>query len=114
MPQYTADRGWHLSFKQEIQMTKRKTSKSEETTVVSPTERTSDGLRTILFEELDGLRRGTITSTRANAVAKIAMTIVETVKMEIEVQRHANKERIDGAVTKPSLPPPLDLVKEKK
>lgn len=53
-----------------------------------PIARTSAGLRDAIFDELDSIRNGTSNPTRANAVAKLATGIVETVRMEIEVQRH--------------------------
>ncbi len=52
-------------------------------------ERTSAGLRDALFDELDSIRSGESNATRANAVAKLAGSVVDTVRMEIEVQKHA-------------------------
>lgn len=49
--------------------------------------RSSAGLRDAIFDEIDAIRDGTGNPTRANAVAKLAGTIVETVRMELEVQR---------------------------
>lgn len=72
--------------------------------------RTSAGLRDVIFDELDGLRQGTTNPTKANAVAKLAMTVVETVRMEIEVAKHAdalNKRQPDQP--KPALGGPIDL-----
>jgi hypothetical protein len=54
----------------------------------APIARTSAGLRDAIFDEIDAIRNGTSNPTRANAVAKLATGIVETVRMEIEVQRH--------------------------
>jgi len=98
-------------------MARVKKVKSEETNDIAPvslpaTKRTSAGLRTILFDELDGLRNGTITSTRANAVAKIAMTIVETVRMEVDVMRWASKAKSETDTAR--LGEPLELVPEAK
>lgn len=56
--------------------------------VSPPVIRTSAGLRDAIFDELDAIRAGSSNPTRANAVAKLATSIVETVHMEIEVQRH--------------------------
>jgi len=50
-------------------------------------ERTSKGLRDVLFDELDALRHGKSSPTQSNAVAKLAGSVVETVKMEIEAQK---------------------------
>jgi hypothetical protein len=51
--------------------------------------RSSAGLRDAIFDEIDALRSGTSNATRANAVAKLAATVVETVRMEIDVQKYA-------------------------
>ena len=53
--------------------------------------RTSAGLRDAIFDELDAIRNGSSNPTRANAVAKLAGSIVETVRMEIEVQKYAQQ-----------------------
>lgn len=62
-------------------------------TELPATERTSAGLRSALFDELDGLRKGTSNATRANAVAKLCTTIVETVRVELDVAKHAEKHK---------------------
>lgn len=62
----------------------------------APMTRTSAGLRDAIFDEIDAIRNGTGNPTRANAVAKLAATVVETVRMELEVQRFAS--------TKPAAP----------
>jgi hypothetical protein len=56
--------------------------------VIQPVVRNSAGLRDVIFDEIDAIRSGKSNPTRANAVAKLASTVVETVRMEIEVQRH--------------------------
>ncbi len=61
---------------------------------LEPVARTSAGLREAIFDEIDAIRNGTGNPTRANAVAKLATGIVETIRMEIEVQRHL--QRMDG------------------
>lgn len=55
---------------------------------VATVSRTSAGLRDAIFDELDAIRSGESNPTRANAVAKLAGSIVETVRMEVEVQKH--------------------------
>lgn len=55
----------------------------------SPVTRSSAGLRDAIFDEIDAIRNGSGNPTRANAVAKLAATVVETVRMELEVQRFA-------------------------
>jgi hypothetical protein len=66
---------------------KHMTKKNAET-APAPIQRTSAGLRDAIFDEIDSVRNGTSNPTRANAIAKLATGIVETVRMEIEVQRH--------------------------
>lgn len=63
------------------------------TTTAMPvaTVRTSAGLRDALFDELDGLRQGTSNPAKANAIAKLAGQLIDTVKMEIDVQKHLAK-----------------------
>lgn len=63
-------------------------AKSEVTVESTPIVRNSAGLRDAIFDEIDAIRLGKSNPTRANAVAKLATGIVETVRMEIEVQRH--------------------------
>lgn len=65
--------------------------KTESPNIAVPIARTSAGLRDAIFDEIDALRGGTSNPTRANALAKLATGIVETVRMEIEVQRHLQK-----------------------
>ena len=48
------------------------------------TERTSAGLCDALFEEFDMLRNGTSDPSRASAVAKLAVQIINTKRLEIE------------------------------
>ena len=66
----------------------------------TPITRTSSGLRDAIFDEIDAIRDGTSNPTRANAVAKLATGIVETVRMELEVQRHLRQHAGD----EPKLP----------
>lgn len=63
--------------------------KSPTSEIPSPVSRSSAGLRDAIFDEIDAIRNGTGNPTRANAVAKLAATVVETVRMELEVQRFA-------------------------
>lgn len=63
-------------------------AKAETNNDSRPIVRNSAGLRDAIFDEIDAIRNGTSNPTRANAVAKLATTVVETVRMEIEVQRH--------------------------
>lgn len=55
--------------------------------VLPPVTRSSAGLRTSLFDELDMLRAGETTPAKANAVARISDQIISSVNLELEVQR---------------------------
>jgi hypothetical protein len=72
-----------------------KTAQTAQPTV----QRTSAGLRDAIFDELDAIRSGTSNPTRANAVAKLAGSIVETVRMEIEVQKFARSAPANPTMT---------------
>jgi hypothetical protein len=52
--------------------------------LIKLTEKTSAGLCDALFEEFDLLRNGLSDSHRASAVAKLAVQIINTKKLEIE------------------------------
>lgn len=71
------------------------------------TVRTSAGLRDALFDELDGLRHGTSNPAKANAVAKLAGQVIDTVKMELDVQKHLAKMPQGGQAAQ--LPTPVSL-----
>jgi hypothetical protein len=73
--------------------------------------RSSAGLRDALFDELDAIRSGKSNPTRANAVAKLAAGIVETVRMELDVARYANGLATSARAVQQhnGLPQPLEL-----
>lgn len=73
-----------------------------------PVARTSAGLREALFDELDGLRSGRTTPNKANATAKLADQIINTVRMELDVERHISRIG-QQPVTPSGLRPPLQL-----
>ena len=58
---------------------------------IKDVERTSEGLRNALFDELDAVRRGDSKPANANAIARIADQICSTVQLEMEVMRFAEK-----------------------
>lgn len=53
-----------------------------------PVKRNTEGLRDALFDELDALRQGKSNSSKANATAKICSTLIESVRMELEVRKY--------------------------
>lgn len=81
----------------------------------APAVRTSTGLRDALFDELDAIRNGTSNPTRANAVAKLAASVVDTVRIEVEVQRLriAQGKGTEGAGDNPVDPLTLGTVAPK-
>lgn len=82
-------------------------AKIEKMEDVAPVVRTSAGLRDALFDALDGLRSGTTNAASANAIAKLADQVVQTVHMELAVQKHAALRKPDSAPA--SLPAPVAL-----
>jgi hypothetical protein len=54
-------------------------------------DRSTGGLVDALFEELDGMKAGTVNPSRANAVAKLAGTILDTKRLEMEAERHLER-----------------------
>jgi hypothetical protein len=56
--------------------------------------RTSAGLRSAIFDELDALRAGTTDAKRAASVAKMASAIIETVRLELDVAKWAGQKNI--------------------
>lgn len=75
----------------------------------APIVRTSAGLRDAIFDEIDSIRNGSSNPTRANAVAKLATGIVETVRMELEVQRHLRSVPVEHTDQPQLLGSPLPL-----
>lgn len=77
---------------------------TNKTDTLPPVVRTSAGLRDALFDELDRLRNGKTNATNANAVARLADQVVNTVQMELAVQQHLAKmpqEPISAQMPKP-------------
>jgi hypothetical protein len=86
-------------------------AKATTTAATSPVGRTSAGLRDAIFDEIDAMRNGESNPTRANAVAKLAAGIVDTVRMDIEVQKFAQATagKVKAAEPATSLPGSLSL-----
>jgi len=81
------------------------TKAKDEIPAMEPITRTSTGLRDAIFDEIDAIRNGASNPTRANAIAKLSSGVLETVRIEMEVEKHlrASGERTnlvkDGGVT---------------
>lgn len=65
---------------------------------VSPITRSTSGLRSALFEEMEALRSGASNAQRARSVAMMANSILQSVQVEIEYHKYVrdNKGRIEG------------------
>lgn len=59
-------------------------------TDLTPTIRTSRGLRDMLFDEIDLLREGKSSAQRANAIGRLAGGVVDSVKMELDMAKYLN------------------------
>ena len=57
-----------------------------------PTRRTSAGLRDALFDEIDAMRRGDGDPQRAIAVARLASSIINAAKLELDFRRARTPE----------------------
>jgi hypothetical protein len=78
--------------------------------VLPPVIRTSAGLRDALFDELDRMRCGKTNATNANAVARLAGEIVNTVTMELAVHKQISAIPGEpGAQSRPQLPSSIGL-----
>jgi hypothetical protein len=73
--------------------------------MAKPIERSTDGLRAALFEELDALRSGKTTAQKSSALARLAATIVSTSKLDIDYQRFAKGLSDDKLPASPTVPP---------
>lgn len=76
---------------------------------LAPTIRTSAGLRDALFDELDALRAGTTNPANANATAKLADQIINTVKMEVDVEKYLSHAGDRSRTINRQLGEPLSL-----
>jgi hypothetical protein len=69
-----------------------------------PMVRTGEGLRDVLFDEIDKLRAGTGDRRRALTIASLATQIINTAKVEIEFQRHMALLGREGQTSESGLP----------
>jgi len=67
---------------------------------MSKTKRTTNGLREVLFEQIDGLISGSITPQQAKAVSGLASQVVSVTRLEMEAARFISDERMDDNNTK--------------
>lgn len=75
-------------------------SKPNPTAESPPVNRTSQGLRDILFDEIDELRSGKGDPTKSMAVANLAKQIVNTAKVELDFHRQMAQHAAEGTPVK--------------
>ena len=71
-------------------MTKRKTKKKirkKRRVVIKKTMRSALGLRNLLFEEIDDLRNGRISTQRVSAISRASSQIIASTKLELDFQK---------------------------
>lgn len=80
--------------KQEAEMA----GKKPQQITTTPITRSTSGLRSALFEEMEALRNGSSNAQRARSVAMMANSILQSVQVEIEYHKYvsANRGKIDG------------------
>lgn len=62
--------------------------------------RTSQGLRDILFDEIEELRKGNGDPTKSMAVANLAKQIINTAKIELDFHRQIAQHAAEGNTIK--------------
>jgi hypothetical protein len=62
--------------------------------------RTSQGLRDILFDEIEELRNGNGDPTKSMAVANLAKQIINTAKVELDFHRTIAQQAAEGTPVK--------------
>lgn len=56
-----------------------------------PIERSTRGVRRVLFEEMEAVRTGRSTHTRANAIHKLGTGIIDAFRLEMQHEAHRAK-----------------------
>lgn len=59
--------------------------------ILPPVERSAEGLRDALFDELNLLRTGETTTAHARALANIARLIIETARLELQTLKEIKR-----------------------
>lgn len=67
---------------------------SENGTTIPKSTRSISGLRETLFETLDELRGGTMEPTKAKAVMYVAQVILNTVQVQMQVERLQSRSEL--------------------
>lgn len=50
--------------------------------------RTTAGLRAVLLDEIDALRNGEVSESRAHAIARLANATISTIRLEMDADVH--------------------------
>lgn len=61
-------------------------------------QRTAAGLREILFQQIEGVKNGTIEATNAKAIAAVANTILKSVEVEMQFREQSKALAESGDV----------------
>lgn len=73
-------------------------------------QRTAAGLREILFQQIEGVKNGTIEATNAKAIAVVANTILKSVEVEMQFREQqrvlSESGEVIGELELANLPPP--------
>ena len=64
----------------------------------TPIARSTSGLRSALFDEMEALRSGSSNAQRARSIAMMANSILQSVQVEIEYHKYvsSNRPKIEG------------------
>ncbi len=65
---------------------------------VVPTPRTIEGLREVLFEQIDKVRANECSLAKSREIRRIAQSIIESVHAEIKFHRQITDTKINGKV----------------
>jgi uncharacterized membrane protein len=76
--------------------------------VLPPIEQSTKGLRRMLFEQAELVRQGKSDSARTNSMAKIANGVLDSIRVEMEWERHRERyKNPDGSLK--DVPTPIQL-----
>lgn len=68
------------------------------TNAIRKTIRTSEGLRDVLFDELDSIRDGSSTPSQAHAICKLSTEVIKTVQLEVEFYKNVTRGKDAGSI----------------
>lgn len=83
------------AFKRVTQPKKGNDMAKKSQAIATPITRSTSGLRSALFEEMEALRAGTSNAQRARSVAMMANSILQSVSVEIEYHKYVSAHKGD-------------------